>query len=354
MKKCSYCGAEYSDDVVVCAVDETPLCEPPDARPDADTVEEILVPPVEELAELDMGFSIVEGFSRPDWKAIHQFVSGHIAKDDLPAAWKCIATIWLKTLAEDLGGDSRVYQSDRFSCLSDLGPEITKTLLDYAETVVQVIRNGLKDAAWSNFHGKHVLLLFSDPDDYYAYISYFHSEGTHILSSGVFLRGGYAHIALPYIETGDAQRTLVHELCHNLLCHLRMPLWLNEGIAVAVQNQISGRALVVDREIANRQRNHWNETNIQSFWSGKSYRVPGDDSELSYRLGHILVHLLSEGNRDFINFVKNADWRDAGQDAAQSILDKDLGKVLGGFLGPGNWRPQRKAIAEQQNTKSAD
>jgi|GEM_PF-1421499 hypothetical protein len=265
MKKCSYCGAKYSDDVVVCAVDETPLCKPPDAQPEADTVEEILVPPVGVLAGLDMGFSIVEGFSRPDWKAIHQFVSG-----------------------------------------------------------------------------------------YYAYISYFHSEGTHILSSGVFLRGGYAHIALPYIETGDAQRTLVHELCHNLLCHLRMPLWLNEGIAVAVQNQISGRALVVDREIADRQRNHWNETNIQSFWSGKSYRVPGDDSELSCRLGHILVHLLSEGNRDFISFVKNADWRDAGQDAAQSILDKDLGEVLGGFLGPGNWRPQRKAIAEQQNTKSAD
>lgn len=353
MKKCSYCGAEYSDDTLVCAIDETPLGIPSDTQPQADDAEEILAPPTEELAGLDMGFSTVEGFSRPDWKAIRQFVSAYVAKDDLPAAWRYIATRWVNTLAEDLGGESRVYQSFRFSCLSDLGPETTKTLLDYAEIVVKVIRSGLKDAAWSGFLGKHVLLLFSDPDDYYAYISYYHSEGTHILSSGVFLQRGYAHIALPYIETGNAQRTLVHELCHNLLCHLRIPLWLNEGIAVHVQCQMSGRPLILDHEMADRQRNHWNETNVQSFWSGKSYHVPGDDSELSYQLGHILVQLLSEGGRDFLEFVKCAEWRDAGQDASQRILGQDLGEVLGGFLGPGDWRPQRKAIAGQQNATSA-
>ena len=314
--------------------------------------EKVLVPPTEELAGLDMGYSIVEGFSRPDWKAIHKFVSAHVSKYDLSAAWKYIATTWLNTLAEDLGGDSRVYQSYYFSCLSDLGPEVTESLLEYAETAVAAIRNGLKDAAWSNFHGKHVLLLFSDQDDYYAYISFFYKEGTHIQSGGNFLSGGYAHIALPYIDTGSAQRTIAHELCHNFLCHRRIPLWLNEGIAVAIERQMSGRGLVVDYEIADRQRNHWNETNIQSFWSGKSYDVPGDDSQLSYQLGHILVQLLSEQNPDFIEFVKNADWRDAGQDASQRILGRDLGEVMGGFLGPGNWRPQRKAIAEQRKAKS--
>ncbi|HEX3623995.1 MAG TPA: hypothetical protein VH280_01070 [Verrucomicrobiae bacterium] len=351
MKKCSYCGAEYADEARVCAIDETPLTGPQDIQLEAADIEEILVPPPEGLAGLEMGFSIVEGFSRPDWRAVRKFVSDRVAKEDLSAAWKYIATIWLNTLAEDLGGDSAVYESDRFSCLSDLGPDITKTLLDYAETVVRIIRSGLKDAAWSRFHGKHVLLFFSDPDDYYAYISYFGPDGTDILTSGVFLRGGYAHIALPYVDTGPAQRTLVHELCHNLLCHLSIPLWLNEGIAVAVEYEMSGGRLIVDREMADRQRNHWNEINIQSFWSGKSYHVPGDDSELSYRLGHILVHLLAE-ERDFVEFVKNADWRDAGQDASQCILNRDLGEVLGGFLGPGNWRPQRKAIAEQQKSKA--
>ncbi len=351
MKKCSYCGAEYSDDTSVCAIDETPLGGSPETQPEAPEApdpEEIVVPPIEGLAGLDMGFSIVEGFSRPDWKAVRQYLKVHVAKEDLRAAWNYIPTIWLKTLAEDLGGGSRVYQSPSFSCLSDLDPETTKTLLDYAETVVRVIRNSLKDAAWSGFFGKHVLLFFSDPDDYYAYISYFYPEGTHILSYGIFLRKGYAHIVLPYVTTGSAESLLVHELCHNLLCHLQIPLWLNEGIAVTIQFQMALRPLIVDHELADRHRAHWNETNIQTFWSGKSYNLPGDNSDLSYSLGQILVNVLSEENPAFIDFVKNADWRDAGQDAAMRTLDRDLGEVLGGFLGPGNWRPQRKAISEQQ------
>src|ERR1700677_758035 len=262
------------------------------------------VPPIEELSGLDMGFSVVEGFSRPDWKNIRQFVKEKIAKADWQDAWKYIAGTWLEELAGDLGGNAQTYESPHFFCLSDLEPDITRTLLDYAETVVNVIRDGLRDAAWSGFYGKHVLLFFSYQDDYFPYISYFHRDGTHILSGGVFIRRDYAHIALPYIDTGSAQRTLAHELCHNLVCHLPISLWLNEGIATFVQRKMSNHQFIVDRELAERHRSHWNETNIQTFWAGKSFNIPGDDSELSYSLGEILVALLSEKNSDFINFVK--------------------------------------------------
>jgi hypothetical protein len=198
-----------------------------------------------------------------------------------------------------------------------------------------------------------VLLFFSDPDDYYTCISFFHKEGSHIQSSGIFIRGGYAHIAVPFIAIQNASRTLVHELAHNLLCHLPIPRWLNEGIACVIQTQMSGRQFILSREMASRHAGHWNETNIQTFWSGKSYHVPGDDSELSYSLGEILVRLVSDNGANFTDFIVHADWRDAGQDAALNVLSKDLGEVLGGFLGPGNWRPQRKAIAEQLRKPSA-
>ena len=350
MKKCSYCGAEYSDDVVACTIDETPLDIP---EGPADKIEEITTPPIDVLRKLDMGFSVVEGFSRPDWKAIQQFIKDNVAKDDLQETWRYITTTWLKELAGDLGGNSRVYQSHSFSCLSDLESDTTRKLLDYAEAVVGVIRSGLKEAAWTGFNGKHVLLFFSEPDDYYSYISYFHGDGSHVLSWGVFTRKGYAHIALPYFDTGSAQRVLVHELCHNLVCHLPIPLWLNEGIATVVQTKMANRPFMIDYELADRHRAHWNETNIYTFWSGKSFNIPGDDSELSYSLGQIMVTLLSEES-DFIEFVKNANWRDAGQDASQNILGKDLGEIVGGFLGPGKWRPQRKAIAEQLNAKQPE
>jgi len=309
--------------------------------------------PLTDLSGLDLGFEEVEGFSRPDWKLINEFVKAHVPGDDLSAAWDYIAAQWLEQLAADLGGGCQVRRSHSFYCLSDLEPATTRTLLDYAEFVVDTIRGSLGGAAWSGYHGKHVLLLFSDADDYFTYISYYHGEGSHILSSGIFIRKGYAHIALPYVTTYAAQHVLVHELAHNLLCHLPMPLWLNEGLAVLMEQTVTRKPFVIDRELADRHRTFWNEASIQHFWAGKSYDVPGDESELSYSLGNILVVLLAD-KPYFVEFIKAADWRDAGQDAAVNYLEQDLGEVLGGFLGPGNWRPQRKAIVECLKRKPSE
>jgi hypothetical protein len=237
-----------------------------------------------------------------------------------------------------------VRRTRNFHCLTDLNAGTTNTLLAYAESVLDIIQGCLRKAAWSGYHGRHVLLFFSDPDDYYSYISYFHRDGKHILSGGVFIRRGYAHIAMPYHEIRQAQHTLVHEMTHNLLCHLPIPLWLNEGLAQMIERLVRRQGFVMDRELANRHYNHWNETNIQAFWAGRTFDMPGDDSELSYSLGEILANILSEKSAEFIEFIRAADWRDAGQDAAVNILGHGLEEVVAGFLGPGNWRPQRQAI----------
>jgi hypothetical protein len=152
MKKCSYCGAEYLDDATWCAIDNNPLdgsqnvetssrSRTDQAVPDA--VEEILTPPISELSGLDMGFSFVEGFSRPDWKMTSQFIRDRVPRDYWQEAWRYAVSLWLKALSEDLGGDSRVYQTSSFSCLSDLKPDTTKTLLDYAERIVGEVRQSL-------------------------------------------------------------------------------------------------------------------------------------------------------------------------------------------------------------------
>ena len=94
---------------------------------------------------------------------------------------------------------------------------------------------------------------------------------------------------------------------------------------------MSRRRFLVDGELADRHAAHWTETNIQAFWAGRSFDDLGEESELSYSLSQILVNLLWEKGPDFIAFVKNADWRDAGQDAAVNILAQDWGEALGGF-----------------------
>lgn len=315
--------------------------------------EVIVEPPDESLADMDLGIEVVEGFSRPNWKAVRAFVKSQVLPEDRSEAWNYIVFRWLKELASDWGGSCRLFSSKRFFCLSDLDPATTRVLLDYAESTVAAIRSGLGKAAWSGFHGKHVLLFFADRDDYFAYISYYHADGTHMLSGGIFTRRGYAHIALPYGSTLTAQHVLAHELAHNLLCHLPIPLWLNEGLAVTIERQMTRSPFSLDGDLADRHRNHWNKENIQSFWSGQSYDEPGDGSELSYSLGEILVALLAERGSAFAEFVRDADWRDGGQDAAVNLLGRGLEEVLTGFLGPGEWRPQRKAIRELLQRRSA-
>lgn len=358
MKACAWCGRQ-NEEAAACYECGTPLPsttvdEPPVKEPELGFVSEISEsesqetpePPVPALAALDMGFERVEGFSRPDWARIRAFIKQRISAGELSAAWDFAACKWLQQLSKDLGGEARFYHSTHFLCVSDLEPGTTRTLLTYAESVLTVIRSILKTAAWTGYYGPHVLLLFADQEDYYTYISFYHPDGLHPRSGGVFLARGYAHVALPFITPRSAEHTIIHELVHNLLAHLPLPLWLNEGLAVIIERAIERRPFLLDQEAVEQHAQHWTEVTIQTFWAGTSFSIPGESNTLSYRLAEILVTLLSEKGAAFIDFIKHADWRDAGLDAALNILATDLGDLAGGFLGPGKWRPQRKAIAE--------
>jgi hypothetical protein len=352
VKACSYCGRKNNDEARHCFDCGTEFPAPPGAKQEDDPVEALADESVIALSQLDMDFEFVEGFSRPNWQAIAAYVKSNIPQADWSAARSHIAKQWLMQLGEDLGGASGVHQSASFLCLSDSEPEATQTLLGYAESTLTSIRSILKEASWKGYYGKHVLLLFSDPDDYFAYISYYYPEGSHALSSGVCLGDGYIHVALPYTSARSAEQVLAHELVHNLLCHLRIPSWLNEGLAVTIQGRVSRGRFLVDQELMDKHTGFWTEEKIQAFWAGKSFHVPGEESELSYSLAQIMVSLLTAKGEHFITFVMNADWRDGGQAAALTILDCNLGEAVAGILGPGNWRPQRKAISELYKSKT--
>ena len=304
-----------------------------------------------------MHFDFVEGFSRPDWKSFRLWVA-QVSKEENSTAWNVAVLKWLKQLASDLGGDSQIYRSEHFFSMSDIGAESASTLLVYAESARSAIVNALKAAAWTGYSGKHVLLIFSDIDDYFGYIAYYYPEGTHALSSGVCIRRDYVHVALPFVNSWSAEHTIAHELTHNLLAHLQIPTWLNEGLAVTAERLMSRQSLspasrqsfYVDQELANQHRAFWNEDSIQSFWAGRSVHIPGESNELSYSLAEIFVRLISESGNGFVDFIQAADYRDAGQDAAIRILNCDLGEMAARFLGPGDWRPKRKAIAEIQSS----
>jgi hypothetical protein len=359
MKACPWCGREQTDDAQACSECGAELSSKaqPTPRPQASQTRQSLSQklnqwfqrkppkqPVEIVADtpvdflqIPMGFKFSEGFSRPNWQEITDFVRREIPEKDWPAAWDSVARRWLAQLKGESQGKSQVYTSEHFFCLSDLGFDATRRLMDHAEFGLDLLHKNLGNAAFTNFHGKHVLLLFSDLDTYFAYISHFYPEGNHALSLGSFLRGGYSHIALP--NSGSIERALTHELAHNLLCHLPLPTWLNEGLAVALEARLERNAFQLDQDAVDRHASHWNEQNIQTFWSGESFSAAGEASGLSYSLAQILVALLVEKGADLGAFVAQANYRDAGQAAAMAVLHCDLGDLVAEFLGPGQWRP---------------
>jgi len=300
-------------------------------------------PELIDLAEIDGAFSFEEGFARPNWR----LVSNEIKKAgvlDENAAWNEAVRQWMFQLQSDLGGDYKFSESPRFFVLAPLSAETRTKIIDFSEEVVLHIRDRLADSAWKPKYGKHVILLFGEDDDYYQYVSHFYPAGTHPQSGGCLLHKDYVHIAAPY-DPWSVRRTLAHELTHNLVVHLRLPLWLNEGLARYFEHSVaSSREPMLDHEIRERHLAFWNEQNIQEFWAGVSWRKPGDSNELSYGLAEILLNLLFEGRENWGDFLKQAQSADAGQTAALECFGIDLGQIAGTFLGPGDWRPRRKAM----------
>jgi hypothetical protein len=188
------------------------------------------------------------------------------------------------------------------------------------------------------------VLRFTETDDYFSYISDFYPDGEHAASGGVFLRDGYAHIAYPETYTMDAERqTIAHELAHNLLANLPLPLWLNEALAEAFKADLAGGGFAtVDEDLLAEHRGYWNARTIQEFWMGKSFHVV-DGQRVSYSLAKVLLDVINRELKPspevFRRFVKQSDWADAGEAAACEQLEVSMGEIAEVFLGPGDWTP---------------
>ena len=360
VKKCSWCGKEYPDDIERCPIDAEllggsphPLREEPPAsqsqviQSQASYHNPIWRPHLIDFEQLGDAFDFLEGFSRPNWKVIRTTIERNVSPEEMPEAWTEAARQWAQQVGADLGGGYAVTWSSKFILVSALKLDEAERLLAFAEATLERICATLKEAAWRAGYGPHVIFLFAEDDDYYQYISYFDRDGIHPTSSGCLLHKDYVHIAMPWFDGRHVRRILTHELVHNSVVHLPLPLWLNEGLAVVLDRTAAeGQVPIIDHDLRDRHMAFWNAETVQSFWSGRSFHEPGDSNELSYSLASIIVTLLIQNADDFVPFVIAASWVDAGQTAALDHLGKDLGEIAGTFLGEGNWRPNRKAMVQ--------
>ncbi len=294
---------------------------------------------------------IIDGFPRPDWAGIY-----NVIHSENESSWSDEWQSWVKTwLAETLAAlpDSyRIEESDNFLILSSEEDRYVDLLSRFLERALKTITADLENIASDDGYGKHVVLIFNEQQPYYDYISHFYpDEGEFILSSGVFLNSGYGHFAFPFLEMDEAEATSAHELAHACLRHLPIPLWLNEGFAVTMEDEICGsQPLTMDRDRMLEHQRFWNEETIQEFWSGESFNRTDEGSILSYELARYCLRALSHDHADIAAFANAATYEDAGEQAAIDVYGGSLGGLIHQFFGDGDWSPLPKSWAGSEDT----
>lgn len=297
------------------------------------------------LLDISRHLSIQQGYCHPDWTSISEIIERDFPESMWNAAWESASRSWVERIRDKLGGAYQIHETSNFMILSDAPMRVMNDACTSYEDSLKRILAGLEGVASDEGYGKHVVLMFSDMDDYYEYITYFYPDGEHPMSGGVCLSGGgYVHFAFPTTDFSSYRTVLVHELTHGCLAHLPIPLWLNEALAMRMEVLLCGTDnFHLDQEMYDKHVAHWNEETIQRFWTGESWEIPGDSFELSYNLAQVLWRKLevdlAAPRSEILSFILNADADDAGESACRAVFDLSLGDLVMDFLGEGPWAP---------------
>jgi hypothetical protein len=292
-----------------------------------------------DIHEITNAWKTVAGFSQPNWREISRYIREHYPEDQVPNVTHEASLQWLHSLGKALGPEFRVGESKNFLILAAKSPEIAARVLQASERALVRVRSELGPLAWHWRNGKHVIVLFEDVGSYYRYLSYYYpDEGEFSQSLGTLLCQGYWHTAIA--PTAEVLPVIVHELTHLSLARCKLPIWLEEGLVAEIEGRILGQTVnQLQAEDIDKQRKSWSRKTIQAFWSGEGFHSP-DLAPLCYGLAGTLVHdLISEPN--FLDFVRDSSRSDFGDAAARMHFGKDLGGIAQGFLGNGDWSPNR-------------
>lgn len=297
------------------------------------------------LPDFEQHLHIKQDFCYPDWETISEIIESSVAEAGWNSAWQTVSRTWVERMRDQLNGDYQVHETPNFLILSEAPARIAKDMCrSYEESLKQILSN-LDGVASDQGYGKHVVFMFGNIDDYYGYLSYFYLEGEHPMSGGMCLSGeGYVHFAFPTTDYSCYRTVLVHELTHGCLGHLPLPAWLNEAVAMRMEQFICDTPTFhLDQEIYKKHLSHWNEETIQQFWTGESWEILGDSFELSYNLAQILWRKIEVDmvapRSEILDFISDAHYDDAGESAFHEIFDLSLGDLVEDFLGEGSWAP---------------
>jgi hypothetical protein len=238
-------------------------------------------------------------FIFPDWDTIAEVIDGRYEEELLQEVYAQLGRLWVGGLRQQFGSEYQLVESNKFFLLSKADEQTATEALRFLEQCLTRIHSGLPFVPECLGYGKWPVLCL-EGDLFYRYLNDYCSEDEEASATvgGVFLNRGYGHFAMPDADLSRYSAVFVHELTHAILHICDLPVWLDEAIAVTVENHITRECpYELTRELIRRHRDYWTEQNIQTFWAGHSFWSPDDGQELSYHLARFLLPLSTKEER---------------------------------------------------------
>jgi hypothetical protein len=270
-----------------------------------------------------------------DWNAAQKWVGSIPGEAAQAQAWTDCERAWLQHLRAALGSEYRLREKGSAVLLSTLQDNLAEATLTFVNKTLQRVVRILDGVAHVPAWGHDILVVFEDDDTYYRYVAHYYPQaGEFAVSSGMYINAGCGHFATVKADLHAIEPVIAHELTHACLSHLSIPAWLNEGIAVNTERRLcpSRSAASTPQQMHARHRQFWGPTEIQEFWSGKSFLRSDEGNELSYDLARIIASQFGAAWDRFRPFVLSASVEDGGASAAAEHLGAKLGEVVSALL----------------------
>jgi hypothetical protein len=295
---------------------------------------------------------VQSGFPLLDWKEVASWLAKIGSAEQRARAWTACERSWLESLRGALGGAFQTRESDTTILLSSYNDDLARCTIEYLDRTVRRILSVLRGVASLPPTGKMILIAFDDQEQYYSYVAnYYPDAGAFGLSGGIYISHGCAHLVTVKLDLNVLEPVIVHEATHALLGHLPLPRWLNEGIAVNTERQLTlpRRGHASPQKMHAKHRRYWKPTRIQEYWAGRSFSMTGEAQALSYDLAQIMVDQFATDWDVFARFALAANASDAGEQAAHEQFEVGLGDCVCALLerkASQAWAPNADKIAK--------
>jgi hypothetical protein len=290
-----------------------------------------------DISRLPGALQFDNGLPYPDWSVIHGWIERHIAPPDRPAADVRAQRQWLHRLARALGPCYRLHECDDFLLVADFDDGAARYWFAGCQRTLARIDGYLADLARDAGRGKYVILAPDSRATMYHYLGHFAIPRPDRIGGICLGDESCVSIVVPQDSMGT-DRIIDHELTHARLRRMRLPLWLEEGIAERIAllgHWLRGSDHLTTARLTEEGITFWRQRGTDDFLAGRTFRTDDEAFSHSYTLATLLLQrIAATRSPGFGDFLRHAAPEDAGRAACVEHIGRPLESFIEHLLTP--------------------